>query len=82
MTEPVLSLDPARARHGSNAGQPLTRLDGPLKVTGRATYAADRRPDGLLYAVMATASVARGRLASLDIAAAKAHPGVVDVMTT
>ena len=81
MTELVLSRDPAHARHGSNAGQPLTRLDGPLKVTGRATYAADRRPDGLLHAVMAVSTIARGRVVSLDVAAAKAHPGVVDVMT-
>jgi hypothetical protein len=32
------------ARHGSNSGQPLTRRDGVLKVTGRATYAADGSP--------------------------------------
>ena len=38
-------------RHGSSVGQPLTRRDGILKVTGRATYAADNHPDGMLYAV-------------------------------
>ena len=81
MPELALSNDPAHARHGSNAGQPITRLDGPLKVTGRATYAADQRPQGLLHAVMAVSSVARGRVVSLDVAAAKAHPGVVEVMT-
>ncbi len=81
MTEIALSRDPAHARHGSSAGQPLTRLDGPLKVTGRATYAADRRPDGVLYAAMAISTIARGRVVSLDVAAAKAHPGVVEVMT-
>ena len=32
-------------RHGSNSGQPLTRRDGELKVTGRATFAADNHPD-------------------------------------
>src|SRR6185437_3511956 len=52
MIEITLSHDPARARHGSNAGQPLTRLDGPLKVTGRAAYAADQRPEGLLHAAL------------------------------
>ena len=81
MTEIALTREPAHARHGSNAGQPLSRLDGPLKVTGRATYAADNHPEGLLYAVMTTATIARGRVASLNLAAAKAHPGVVDVMT-
>ena len=71
-----------RARHGSSVGQPLTRRDGLLKVTGNARYAADNHPEGMLHAVMAVASVARGRVAHLDVAAAKAHPGVVEVMTT
>lgn len=68
-------------RHGSNAGQPLTRRDGELKVTGRATYAADNHPEGLLYAVTAVSQIARGRVTSLDVAAAKAHAGVVEVIT-
>jgi xanthine dehydrogenase YagR molybdenum-binding subunit len=72
---------PVHLRHGSSVGQPLTRRDGPLKVTGHATYAADNHPSGMLYAVMAVSSAARGRVASLDVAAAKTHPGVVEVMT-
>ena len=68
-------------RHGSSIGQPLTRRDGHLKVTGTATFAADNHPAGMLYAVIATASIARGTVTSLDVDAAKAHPGVVDVMT-
>jgi xanthine dehydrogenase YagR molybdenum-binding subunit len=35
----------------------------------------------MLYAVLAVSSIARGRVASLDVAAAKAHAGVVEVMT-
>jgi xanthine dehydrogenase YagR molybdenum-binding subunit len=68
-------------RHGSNAGQPLTRRDGVLKVTGQATYAADNHPEGMLYAVTAVSSIARGRVTALDVAAALAHPGVVEVIT-
>lgn len=68
-------------RHGSNAGQPITRLDGLLKVTGRARYAADAHPPGLLHAVMAMSTIARGRVTFLDVEAAKRHPGVVEVMT-
>ncbi len=68
-------------RHGSNVGQPLTRRDGILKVTGAAAYAADNHPAGMLYAVLAVSSIARGRVSFLDVAAAKAHPGVVEVMT-
>ena len=67
-------------RHGSNIGQPHTRRDGFLKVTGGARFAADNHPAGMLYAVLATSSIARGRVTHLDTAAAKAHPSVVDVM--
>ncbi len=76
------TIDIERARHGSSIGQPLTRRDGFLKVTGGARYAADNHPDGMLHAALAVASVARGRVTSLDVAAARAHPGVVEVMTT
>jgi len=76
-----LTRDPAHLRHGSNIGQPLARRDGVLKVTGRARYAADNHPPSMLFAVLAVASIARGRVASLDVEAAKAHPGVVEVMT-
>ncbi len=81
MPEITLTQAPAHVRHGSNIGQPLTRRDGVLKVTGRARYAADNHPPGMLYAVLAVSSIARGRVTFLDVAAAKAHPGVVEVMT-
>ena len=68
-------------RYGSNVGQPLTRRDGILKVTGHATYAADNHPEGMLYAVHAVSTIARGRVTHLDVEAAKAHPGVVEVIT-
>lgn len=68
-------------RLGSSSGQPMTRRDGVLKVTGAATYAADNHPDGMLHAVTAVSIIARGRVASLDVAAARAHPGVVEVIT-
>jgi xanthine dehydrogenase YagR molybdenum-binding subunit len=35
----------------------------------------------MVYAVLAVSTIARGRVASLDVAAAKAHPGVIEVMT-
>jgi xanthine dehydrogenase YagR molybdenum-binding subunit len=68
-------------RQGSNIGQPLTRRDGVLKVTGAAKYAADQHPPGMLYAVLAASTISRGRITHLDVAAAKAHPGVVEVIT-
>jgi xanthine dehydrogenase YagR molybdenum-binding subunit len=76
-----LTQNPVHARHGSNIGQPLTRRDGVLKVTGQARYAADNHPPGMLHAVIAVSQIARGRVAFLDVAAARAHPGVIEVMT-
>jgi xanthine dehydrogenase YagR molybdenum-binding subunit len=81
MSDLALNLAPAHLRHGSNIGQPLTRREGLLKVTGTAPYAADHHPAGMLHAVLAVSKIARGRVISLNIAAAKAHPGVLDVMT-
>ena len=81
MSPETASAFPQTRRQGSNAGQPLTRRDGVLKVTGRATYAADNHPEGMLYAVVAVSRIARGHVASLDVDAAKAHPGVVEVLT-
>jgi xanthine dehydrogenase YagR molybdenum-binding subunit len=81
MAEIAATQSPIHIRHGSNIGQPLTRRDGVLKVTGAAKYAADQHPPGMLYAVLAVSGIARGRVAHLDVAAAKAHPGVVEVIT-
>ena len=77
----TIAFPTSHARMGSSSGQPLTRLDGHLKVTGAATFAADNQPDNMAHAVIAVSSIARGRVTSLDIAAARAHPGVVEVIT-
>ena len=81
MPEIALTQTPVHIRHGSNIGQPLTRRDGVLKVTGAAKYAADQHPSDMLHAVLAVSSIARGRVAHLDVTAAKAYPGVVEVIT-
>src|SRR6202140_3586524 len=81
MPEINLTQTPAHVRHGSNIGQPLTRREGVLKVKGEARYAADNHPPGMLHAVLAVSSIARGRVSFLDVQAAKSHPGVVEVMT-
>lgn len=73
--------NPVHLRQGSSMGQPLTRHDGALKVTGAAPYSADAHPPGMLYAVIAGSTIARGRVTHLDLATARAHPGVIDIMT-
>ena len=63
-------------------GRPLDRTDGPLKVTGHATYAYEYREGGApAYAFLVEAAIARGRLTAIDVAAAEKAPGVILVMT-
>jgi xanthine dehydrogenase YagR molybdenum-binding subunit len=62
-------------------GQPMERVDGRLKVTGKATYAAEHKIDHLAYAVMVTSTIAKGRITAIDTSAAKHIPGVLAVLT-
>ena len=67
-------------KHGL-IGAPVTRIDGPLKVKGAAPFAAEFSAQGMLYAAVAFSTIAKGRITSLDTAAAEAAPGVKLVMT-
>jgi xanthine dehydrogenase YagR molybdenum-binding subunit len=61
-------------------GAALPRVDGPLKTTGRAQYAADYNFPGLVYAVPVCSTIANGKIRSMDTAAAEKMPGVVGVL--
>jgi xanthine dehydrogenase YagR molybdenum-binding subunit len=67
-------------KHGL-IGKPVSRIDGPLKVSGKAPFAAEIAMDAMLYAQIVFATIAKGRLARLDTSAAEAAPGVALVMT-
>ena len=61
----------------SPIGRDTPRVDGPLKVTGRATYAYEEWGAGQpLYGVMVEATIPRGQIAKLDTARAESAPGV------
>ena len=62
-------------------GAPLSRVDGRLKVTGKALYAAEHDVDGAVHAVIVDASIGRGRITSIDTGAAEAQPGVLRVIS-
>jgi xanthine dehydrogenase YagR molybdenum-binding subunit len=63
-------------------GQPLDRVDGALKVTGRAPYAYEYEGAGATaYGYILEAPIGKGRITSLDVRAAEAAPGVALVMT-
>jgi xanthine dehydrogenase YagR molybdenum-binding subunit len=72
----------AQTPAGSPAvGAPAERREGREKVTGRARYAAEHPLPGRAYGWPVAASVARGRVRSLDSAGALEQPGVLTVLT-
>ena len=63
-------------------GDPIIRLDGPAKVTGKAKYAAEFAVPNLAYAVMVTSTIPSGQIASMGTTEAQHAPGVLAVMTS
>lgn len=64
-------------------GRPHDRIDGPLKTTGTAHYAYewhDKVPNAA-YGYVVGAGIAKGRINSLNIQAARNAPGVLAVVT-
>ncbi len=62
-------------------GEPVPRRDGIAKVTGAATYATDVVLPGLAHAKILRSPYAHARIRSIDTAAARAHPGVIAVVS-
>jgi xanthine dehydrogenase YagR molybdenum-binding subunit len=64
-------------------GKPTDRIDGPLKTTGTAPYAYERHDvvPNQAYGYVVGSAIAKGRIASIDLKAAKAAPGVLAIVT-
>ena len=64
-------------------GKPLDRVDGRLKTTGTARYAYEHHDVAprQAYGYVVGAGIAKGRIVSIDQAAAKAAPGVISIVT-
>lgn len=62
-------------------GKPVDRVDGRLKVTGTAPYAAEFPLKDLAYGVAVTSTIASGHIATIDTARAEKVPGVLGVLT-
>ncbi|WP_346797111.1 xanthine dehydrogenase family protein molybdopterin-binding subunit [Halomonas sp. Bachu 37] len=60
-------------------GAAKPRIEGPLKLTGRALYSSDNHLDGMVYAYGVFSSIASGEITNLDLSAAKQSPGVIDI---
>lgn len=62
-------------------GKPESRVDGKLKVTGAAKYAAEFNEPGLLYGFIVSSHIAKGKIIKFDLEKALALPGVVQIFT-
>jgi xanthine dehydrogenase YagR molybdenum-binding subunit len=78
--QPAKNSDPLLRKHGV-LGQPVSRIDGPLKVQGKARFAAEVPYKDLCYAALTYSSIAKGHIADIDTSAAEAASGVLLVMT-
>jgi xanthine dehydrogenase YagR molybdenum-binding subunit len=62
-------------------GVPTSRVDGRLKVTGAAHYGSDIAGHGEAFAYLRTSAIAKGRITRIDESAARAVPGVLEILT-
>ena len=62
-------------------GKPVSRVDGPAKVTGAAKYAAEFNAPNLAHGFVVNSKIAKGRIKKIDRTAALAVPGVIEVFT-
>lgn len=71
----------AKGHHLDEVGTSHVRLDARQKVTGAARYASDQHLPRQLHAAVVRSPHAHARIHSVDVTAALAAAGVVDVLT-
>ena len=59
----------------------LSRVDGRLKVTGRAKYSAEYNIKGITYGVLVGSTITKGSIKKIDTKLAESAPGVLSVIT-
>lgn len=59
----------------------INRVDGFAKVTGSATYSAEYKTDGVVYACLVGSTIAKGRIKTIDTKKAEWAPGVLAIIT-
>src|SRR5579883_2051813 len=58
-------------------GRPLPRKEDPRLLTGRGTFVGDVDPPGTVHMVVLRSPHAHARITGIDLARARAHPGVL-----
>ncbi|HLF77207.1 MAG TPA: hypothetical protein VJB57_06900, partial [Dehalococcoidia bacterium] len=62
-------------------GEPIRRREDPRLITGLGTYVDDLKLPGMLHMSIVRSTHAHAKLTKVDVAAARAAPGVALVMT-
>lgn len=70
-----------QAEERMETGRSRDRADARLKITGKAKYSADFAAPRMAYAVFVGSTIAKGRVLDIDVTAAEASGGVVQVLT-
>lgn len=62
-------------------GKPVSRLEGRLKVSGTAKYAAEYPAENLLYGYVVSSPVTKGKILNIDSSKAMEIPGVIEILS-
>lgn len=79
MAETALETDNRPASR--YAGTRVPRVEDNRLLTGTGTYVDDVTRPGMLHACFVRSPFARAKITGIDVSAARAHPGVVAVLT-
>jgi carbon-monoxide dehydrogenase large subunit len=70
-----------RSQQPAAPEQRLRRREDPVLITGRGQYVGDIRRPGMLFVSFVRSLYPHARIVAIDVQQAKAHPGVVTVVT-
>jgi len=62
-------------------GKPIDRIDGRLKVTGAAKYAAEFPVPDVVHAVLVQSTITAGSITGFELSEAEGMPGVLAIIT-
>lgn len=78
---PDTKADPLIEHKHGYVGKPLSRVDGKLKVQGKATFSAEFKLENLAYAALVYSTIAKGKITKIDVSEAEKSAGFVAVLT-
>ena len=77
-----MTIAPPKTRLRGVVGESAPRADAPPKVKGEFVYGSDLSREGMLYGATLRSPHPHARIARIDVAAARAMPGVRAVLTS